>query len=791
MSGPLPGHAPFINMGAGGQLQGRQGQPGPAMTHLAQGRPQQQPMHNAMVPANAAPRQPHPSQMQLDPRISSQALRISPGRINNIMPPPPPQGTLPPEWEERIVETQDAEDARAISTEEGARKKLTTYHLKRLEKIPSDEDSSSQGTLSWKRVNTIMVTNLSQQDLKKEIDDIKHNQRGTVINKINSLSPQANYHVDEAGRKYEEIDPERHLYRYELRQLDNVLREMTAKERQQDAEEKLRARSCHRVAFGRTRSRHEPTHKMKTSSSHRHHKEPDKPKYMRIGLNAYFARVPRLNVNALQLLRDQEERKRRPSPQYSMAVQRAPTQFPSQLGSQGNYPAANHMAQNQQQAAFHTVQNSQGQLQGQRMQQQLPQQQQQKQLTAPQQVIGKAGPGPQQQGLDQARRPSLPGGNQQIPQGGQPPFMRGGLGQPVQNNKQQQIMPLQRGDKPNQPPPQGQNSSNNPGARPQKGPELPGGAMMIQTKSGGGNQPHHHHHPQHRLASPASSVESLQYSDFSDERASSCSSYSDDDHLAGKKYHGGAGQVVMVPNRAPVQQTPHHPGQGHGLGSSPPPHVPMAPRSRARLLNYTELLDIKEEQRRMGQVEGVNLGLQAQIRMFEKEKRERQEEQDFRRRRESWSSEYDPRRAAKPEIIHQTINRPVPYRHVQGTSPAEISTIVGQTRRMSISDGRVGRDSCGELRRQLSGRGGRTDFRDSRRSSWEDLDCESDEESSTDYLNAENNPFGPRRTPRYRSQERRSSTETSVSYSPTSGPQYRTNQPGIANRVVLQQDRRP
>ncbi|KAH7143967.1 hypothetical protein EDB81DRAFT_513940 [Dactylonectria macrodidyma] len=274
-----------------------QGQPGPAM-HPANNRPMPSDMHQGMHPNMQHQNQP----------------MMHPGAPPNF--PPPPQHIVPRDLQPRnTIEISDIRSERF--TEADAREHLSSYVVVRLEKSDNPYDVDDEGyhlTPTWERVRRITQTDISQQEIRRQVHVLDRNTKSVAKKKAACTLP-IQRQLECTQERLSQTDPD-NRYCYKLVQFESKLRKLDSRELQYiDKNSKKDKRD-------RKERKYVTTHSKKSKS---------KPKFERVSITAYFKRTPVPEISSLRMLEEHEREQQMrmvPPPQQQMPVTFQPAAHP-------------------------------------------------------------------------------------------------------------------------------------------------------------------------------------------------------------------------------------------------------------------------------------------------------------------------------------------------------------------------------------------------------------------------------------------------------------------------------
>ncbi|KAL6414740.1 hypothetical protein AUP68_01272 [Ilyonectria robusta] len=283
---------------------------GPA--HQPQGPPMQQPNNRG------------PAGMPLN--MQNQHMQPQNQPMMHIGPPPsfppPPQHAVPHDLRPRnTVEISDIRSERF--TEADARERLSSYVVIRLEKTDNAYDVDEEGfplTPTWEKVRQITQTDLSQQEIKRQVRVLERETKPLTEKKA-ACSLAIQRQLELTQEKLSQTDPDKRFC-YKLVQFESKLR-------------KLEERELQYIEKYNKGSKKEKKSSKKYVSTHLK-KGKSKPKYERVSITAYFKRTPTPEQSGLRLLEEREQRMRMPPPPQQMPVSFPPVMHPA--GGPANLP---------------------------------------------------------------------------------------------------------------------------------------------------------------------------------------------------------------------------------------------------------------------------------------------------------------------------------------------------------------------------------------------------------------------------------------------------------------------
>lgn len=199
--------------------------------------------------------------------------------------PPPPAHSVPNDLRTRQrVETHDISSD--LITEAGAREQLSTYSIIRIEKANRDHDVDEEGyrmPQSWQRATHTAQTDMSKPQATRKVHELE-NFSDPVADKKSSMSADIQRQIERAHDKLEATDPDSRYY-YILAQLDWQERKI---EVQPQVEYRYKTKKGKKV-LAEVSKRSKP-----------------KRRRERVSVTAYFKRTPKPEMNAMEMLSDQE-----------------------------------------------------------------------------------------------------------------------------------------------------------------------------------------------------------------------------------------------------------------------------------------------------------------------------------------------------------------------------------------------------------------------------------------------------------------------------------------------------
>ncbi|KAH7159967.1 hypothetical protein B0J13DRAFT_616759 [Dactylonectria estremocensis] len=294
-----------------------QGQPGPAM-HPANNRPMPSDMHQGV----------HPNmQHQNQPMMHT-------GPPQNF--PPPPHHAVPQDLRSRkTIEFSDIRSERF--TEADAREYLSSYLVIRLEKLDNPYDVDEEGyhlTPTWEKVRRITQTDISQQEIKRQVHVLERDTK-SVAKKKAACTPPIQRQLECTQERLSQTDPD-NRFCYKLVQFESKLRKLD------DRELQYINKTSKKDKRDRKERKYVTTHSKKSKS---------KPKFERVSITAYFKRTPVPEISSLRMLEEHEREQQmrtlappQPSQQIPVPFQPAahlmggPAQFPMHPANTGPPP---------------------------------------------------------------------------------------------------------------------------------------------------------------------------------------------------------------------------------------------------------------------------------------------------------------------------------------------------------------------------------------------------------------------------------------------------------------------
>lgn len=228
--------------------------------------------------------------------------------------PPPPQHAVPHDLRPRnTVEISDIRSERF--TEADARERLSSYVVIRLEKTDNAYDVDEEGfplTPTWEKVRQITQTDLSQQEIKRQVRVLERETKPLTEKKA-ACSLAIQRQLELTQEKLSQTDPDKRFC-YKLVQFESKLRKLEERELQYIEKYNKGGKK------DKKGKKYVTTHSKKSKS---------KPKYERVSITAYFKRTPTPEQSGLRLLEEREQRMRMPPPPQQMPVSFPPVMHPA------------------------------------------------------------------------------------------------------------------------------------------------------------------------------------------------------------------------------------------------------------------------------------------------------------------------------------------------------------------------------------------------------------------------------------------------------------------------------
>ena len=170
-------------------------------------------------------------------------------------------------------------------TEADAREDLSTYIIIRMDKSQNTNERDRAVVPSWDRVTRTEEIDISQEEATRKVREL-NKKTDTAINKKNEMPANVQRQIERARDVLETWDPDSR-YEYELAQLESRISEI---------DEKSPLYKIH-ISKGKDKDK-----KPKSGEEYRDEKGKNNKKFERVSVTAYFRRVPKRNLDALDML---------------------------------------------------------------------------------------------------------------------------------------------------------------------------------------------------------------------------------------------------------------------------------------------------------------------------------------------------------------------------------------------------------------------------------------------------------------------------------------------------------